>query len=303
MPDVSVIIVNWNTRDLLAPCIGSILQMGDSFDVEIVVVDNASTDGSTALLRQQFPSVKLVANNENVGFAQANNQGAAVSQGRYILLLNSDARLLPNALQHMVDVLESMPGVGLVGAQLQNPDGSFQASHSMFPGLWQEFLILSTLGRRLYGKWYPSHGPHDSLAPQLADYVEGACMLVRREAYQAVGGLDEAYFMYSEDVELCYALHQKGWQVCYQPAAQVVHLGGASSQNRRPERENDLYCSRVRFFQRHYGTIANNDLTAQIFAFTAIKSLAHKFLRLISHGRYGRTVVPLRRLAIRLRRV
>src|SRR5258708_15000138 len=106
--------------------------------------------------------------------------------------------------------------------------------------------------------------------------------------------------MYAEDVEICYGLRQKGWQVCYQPAALVVHLGGGSSQSRRPERESDLYCSRVRFFHRHYGAVATFVLTAQILAFTATKTLAHSVLRLISHGRYGRDVVPLGRLAVQL---
>ena len=303
MPDVSVIIVNWNTRVLVVECINSVLRTAGRLDLEIIVVDNASTDGSVAAVRRQFPSVTVIANSRNVGFACANNQGAVASHGRHLLLLNSDARLMPNALQSLVTTLEARPTVGLVGAQLRNADGSFQASHSSFPGLRQEFLILSSLGRRLYGQSYPSFGPGDSQGPVVADYVEGACMLVRREAYQTVGGLDEAYFMYAEDVELCYALKNCGWQVCYQPAALVVHLGGASSQNRRTERESDLYCSRVRFFQRHYGTAAAYALTAQIVAFTAVKLLAHSFLRLISHGRYGRRVVPLRQLALGLRRV
>jgi GT2 family glycosyltransferase len=137
----------------------------------------------------------------------------------------------------------------------------------------------------------------------MADYVEGACMLARREAYAAAGGLDEAYYMYAEDVELCYALKQAGWQVCYQPAAKVIHIGGASSRNRRPERESDLYCSRVRFFRRHYGSLAANILMAQIFSFTVSKVFAHRLVRFLSHGRYGRTVVPLRQLATGLRRV
>jgi len=303
MIDVSIIIVNWNTRDLLHDCIESALRTAGPLKVEIIVVDNASTDGSVAMVRRQYPFIKLIANSQNVGFARANNQAVAASRGQYLLLLNSDAHLLPNSLQSMAATLAAGPAVGLVGAQLRNSDGSFQASYSPFPGLWQEFLILSSLGRRLYGRWYPSRGPQDCQGPAVVGYVEGACMLVRREAYQAVGGLDEAYFMYAEDVEICYALRQKGWQVCYQPAALVVHLGGGSSQSRGPERESDLYCSRVRFFHRHYGIVAALALSAQILAFTAAKTLAYKFLRLISHGRYGRAVVPLGRLAFQLRHV
>ncbi len=297
-PEVSVIIVNFNTRDLLAVCLDSIKQTAANIDLEIIVVDNASTDGSLAMLQQKYPCVRRISNDSNVGFARANNQGAAASQGKYLLLLNSDARLTLNSLQSMLTLMEANAKVGLVGAQLRNPDGSFQASHSSFPNLWQEFLILSTLGRKLHGAWYPSHGPEDGGCPHGADYVEGACLLIRQQAYQAVGGLDEGYFMYSEDVELCYELREKGWQVWYQPQAQVIHLGGGSSQSRRPEREADLYCSRVRFFKRHYGRAAAYLLFGQMYAFTAVKILAHKALRLLSHGRHGRPVMPLRRLTI-----
>jgi len=300
MPDISIVIVSYNTCDLLEDCLDSITQTAGNLDLEIIVVDNASSDGSLAMLSQKFPCVRCLANQTNVGFARANNQGAAVSRGPYLLLLNSDTRLLPGALQSMLELMQANPQVGLVGATLRNVDGTFQASYTPFPGLLQEFLVLSTLGRRLYGPYFPSHGPEDGRCAHLADYnyVEGACMLIRREAYMLVGGLDEGYFMYSEDVDLCYALREKGWQVWFQPAAQVIHLGGGSSQHRRPEREADLYCSQVRFFQKHYGRAVAYLLFAQIYSFTATKILIHGLLRRISHGRYGRPVVPLRRLAI-----
>ena len=303
MPDVSIIVVNWNTHDLLADCLNSVAATAGELDLEIVVVDNASTDGSQAMVRQTFPHVRLIANAENVGFARANNQGLAACRGRYVLLLNSDALLTPNSLQTMLDLAESRPRVGIVGAHLRNRDGSFQASHSPFPNLWQEFLILSGIGRLLYGRWYPSHGPEENEGPQVVDYVEGACLLVRRAAFEQVGGLDEGYFMFSEEVDWCYAMREKGWQVWYQPEARVIHLGGGSSRNRRPQREADLYRSRIRFVRKHYGITAAWLLKAQIVGFTAIKSLGHGLLRRVSGGRYGRQVVSLRRLAVQLREV
>jgi len=303
MLDVSIIIVNWNTHDLLADCLNSVAATSGDLDLEIVVVDNASTDGSQAMVRQRFPHVRLIANAENVGFARANNQGLAACQGRYALLLNSDALLTTHALQAMLDLAESKPRAGMIGAHLRNRDGSFQASHSPFPNLWQEFLILSGLGRLLYGRWYPSRGPEESRGPQVVDYVEGACLLVRRAAFEQVGGLDEGYFMFSEEVDWCYAMREKGWQVWYQPAARVIHLGGGSSRNRRPQREGDLYRSRIRFVRKHYGATAAWLLKAQIVGFTAIKSMGHGLLRLVSGGRYGRQVVSLRRLAVQLREV
>jgi len=146
MLDVSIIVVNWNTHDLLADCLNSVAATSGDLNLEIIVVDNASTDGSQAMVQQRFPHVRLIANAENVGFARANNQGLAACQGRYALLLNSDALLTTHALQAMLDLAESKPRAGIIGAHLRNRDGSFQASHSPFPNLWQEFLILSGLG-------------------------------------------------------------------------------------------------------------------------------------------------------------
>lgn len=303
MLDLSVIIINWNTRDLLTDCVRSIYETIDLPALEVIVVDNASTDDSVAVIREQFPQVHLVENHENVGFARANNQGATISQGRYVLLLNSDARLLAGAANTMLDLAEANPRAGIIGAQLRNLDGSFQASHTPFPNLRQEFLILSGLGRLLSGRWYPSHGPEEDKGPQIVGYVEGACMLVRRAAFEQAGGLDESYFMYAEEVDWCYMMQEKGWQVWYQPAAHVTHVGGGSSGTRRTQREGDLYQSRVRFFRKHYGDTAAQLLKLQIYGFTAIKAAVHNLLRLTSGGRYGRQVIPLSYLSAKLRGV
>jgi N-acetylglucosaminyl-diphospho-decaprenol L-rhamnosyltransferase len=302
MSDVSIIIVNWNTRDLLADCLNSIMQTTGDLDVEIIVVDNGSTDDSQAMILRRFPLVRLLTNQENVGFAKANNQGMAVSSGRYMLLLNSDASLTPGALQALVHLADETPRAAIVGAQLLSPDGSFQASHTPFPNLWQEFLILSGIGRKLCGRWYPSRGSQEGKGPQAVGYVEGACMLVRREAFEDVGGLDEGYFMYAEEVDWCYAMQAKGWQVWYQPTAKVMHVGAGSSQNRRPQREADLYRSRVRFFRKRYGDMAAGLLKWQIYGFTVVKVIAHGLLCLVSGGRYGRPVASLHHMAVELKK-
>ena len=226
---VTVVIVTWNTHQLTTESVRSVLSNAAGQVSEIIVVDNASTDGTAERLAEHFPAVRLLRNARNVGFAAANNQGAAASSSEVLLLLNSDARLLPGALPAMLEILEREPRAAIVGARLINADGSFQASHSRFPTLLREYLILSGVGRLILGRRYPSRGPETERGPQAVDYVEGACLLVRRKAYQDVGGPDSAYFMYSEEVDLCYAVRQEGWQVWYQPAAAVVHLGGASS--------------------------------------------------------------------------
>jgi N-acetylglucosaminyl-diphospho-decaprenol L-rhamnosyltransferase len=303
MSDLSVVIVNWNTCQMLADCLDSIEATVQDLALEVIVVDNGSTDGSQAMVNERYPHVCLIQNEENVGFARANNQAVSVSMGSYALLLNSDAVLLDGAVQAMIDLAETKPRVGIVGAHLLNPDGSFQASHSPFPNLWQEFLILSGVGRMFLGRWYPSRGPDVDRGARKVDYVEGACLLVRREAYAEAGGLDEGYFMYAEEVDLCYTMRERGWQVWYQPAARVIHVGSGSSGNRRTKREADLYRSRVRFFRRHYGDRAARLLRVQILGFTAVKCVVHGLLARISGGRHGRPIVPLPDLAAQLRDV
>jgi hypothetical protein len=295
-PDVSVIVVNWNTRQLLADCLASLYETIRNLCIEVIVVDNGSSDGSVEMLRQRFPRVRLIANRENKGFTGANNQALDIFKGRYALLFNSDAVALPSAIEAMVHFADKHPKAGVVGAQLLNTDGTFQASHTDFPTLWQEFLILTALGRKLYGPWYPSHGPRDSQVATQGDYVEGACMLVRRKAFEAVGGLDEGYFMYAEEVDWCFRIKQAGWEVWYLPEAQIVHHGGASSRRQPTSKEARLYRSRVRFFRLHYGSAAAMRLKALIFALTLVKRLMHGTIKLFTRGRYGRDVVSWREL-------
>ncbi len=300
-PEVSVIVVNWNTRDLLERCLAAAQANAGRVSVELIVVDNASADGSAAMVRERFPGAHLILNSDNLGFARANNLGAAAAGGRYLLLINSDAFLTPGALEALVSLADAQPRAGLVGAQLRNADGTFQASHTPFPTLWREFLILTGLGRLVFGRQFPSRGPDDGLGPQRVDYVEGACLLARRDAYQAVGGLDEGYFMYAEEVDLCLSMRRHAWEVWYQPAARVTHLGGASSRARRPEQEGDLYVSRVRLFRKHYGALAADSLKALLYLATGTKLLMHGLLRRLSGGRVGRPVVSLAYLAAKFR--
>ena len=303
MLDLSIIVVNWNTKDLLSQCLQSIYETVSNLSFEVIVVDNASTDGSQAAIREQFPLTRLIENQKNEGFARANNQAMTASQGRYVLLFNSDAIATSGAIQSLVSLGDAEPRIGIIGAQLLNPDGSFQASYTPFPTLWQEFFVLTGLGRLLRGHWYPSRGPEEDKGPRMVDYVEGACLLVRRQAVEEVGGLDEGYFMYAEEVDWCYAMKRSGWQVWYQPAAKIIHLGGGSSKHRLPQREADLYRSRVRFFRKYYGDKAARLLKLQIYSLTASKVAFHGLLRLVSGRRHGRPVVSLGYLIEELEKV
>ncbi len=303
MVDLSVIILSWNTCAILEKCLVALEKFGDGIPFETLVVDNGSSDGSQEMVRSKFPKVSLYQSEKNLGFAGGNNRGIDLTDGAYILLLNSDAFFTEGALSALLKIIEQYPQAGIVGAQLVNPDGSFQASHSRFPGLWQEFLILSGLGRFFYGPFYPSRGPEVKKGPQKVDYVEGACLLVRREALENAGKLSEAFFMYAEEVDWCFAMKKAGWEVWYQPDARIIHLGGASSQNRRTSREGDLYRSRVIFFKMNYGPIKAFFLKWMILGSVWMKNLVHGLARLLSGGKKGRVVIPLRDVLEKLRGV
>jgi N-acetylglucosaminyl-diphospho-decaprenol L-rhamnosyltransferase len=294
MVDLSVIILSWNTCALLEKCLDALIKLGNGLPSEIMVVDNGSTDGSQEMVREKFPKVCLYQSEENLGFARGNNRGIDLTNGAYVLLLNSDAFLTEGALASLLRVVEQHPRAGIVGAQLINPDGSFQASHSHFPGLWQEFLILSGLGRLFFGRFYPSRGPEVKKGPKIVDYVEGACLLVRREAIESVGKIDPDFFMYSEEVAWCLDMRKAGWEVWYQPEARIIHVGGASSRNRRTSREGDLYRSRVIFFKKHYGPVKAFLLKWMIMASVGIKNIIHGLARGLSGGKKGRIVIPFR---------
>lgn len=253
---LSVVIVSWNTRTLLSACLLAVeqaVQAAAPLDVEVIVVDNGSTDGSLELLRERFPAVRLIANTENVGFARANNQGIAAATGDALLLLNSDAFLPRSALADMARFLDEHPGAGAAGCRLLNLDGSFQASYARFPTLWSEVALMAGLARRLIGPYAPSPSPVPGERAHPVDWVAGAAIFARRAALVAVGGFDPGFFMYSEETDLCRRLWQAGRQVWYAPEIAVFHVGGGSTRQRRTANYVQLYRSKVRYFEIAYG--------------------------------------------------
>jgi N-acetylglucosaminyl-diphospho-decaprenol L-rhamnosyltransferase len=303
MIDLSVIILSWNTCGLLEKCLDALVRFGKGIPVEILVVDNGSTDGSQAMVSDKFPEVCLYQSEENLGFSRGNNRGIDLTSGAYVLLLNSDAFITEGALAALMRIIEQHPKAGIVGAQLVNPDGSFQASHSLFPGLWQEFLILTGLGRFFFGRYYPSRGPEVKKGPQIVDYVEGACLLVRREAIESAGRLSNDFFMYAEEVDWCFAMNKTGWEVWYQPDARIIHLGGGSSHNRRTSREGDLYRSRVIFFRKNHGPFKAFILKWMIVVSVGIKNIFHSIVRFLSRGKKGRIIIPFHDVLEKMRGV
>lgn len=258
--DLSIIIVNWNTRDLLARCLESVIlgtgELGSPI-TEVIVVDNASSDGSAAMVRRDFPGVQLIENSENVGFARANNLGIVLATGRYVLLLNSDTLLPQGILESLLAFADAHPQAGIVGAKLVNLDDSFQAGPNRFPTLAS--VVLESWGviqRITRNPYYPSFLPQRSSVPQECDWVGGACLLARRVAIEQVGLLDEAFFMNSEEVDWCYRMRQGGWEVWYTPASSVIHLGGASANRSTAMQRIRNNRGKVLFLSKHHGALA-----------------------------------------------
>lgn len=254
MIDLSVILVNWNTRQILQDCLESIYAQTKGISLEVIVVDNASTDGSAEMVRTLYKDVRLIVNNANRGFAAANNQGIAWAQGTYILLLNSDTVVLDNALYKAVEFAQRHPEAGIVGCRVLNADRSLQPSCFMWPSLLNLFLLTTYLSRlfkrsRFFGRermtWW------DRSDEREVEVVTGCFLLMRRRVIDSIGVLDEDYFMYGEETDFCYRAHEAGWRIMFTPEAEIVHLGGASSKQVRPEMMLQLRGSILLFFKKH----------------------------------------------------
>ncbi len=257
-PVVSIVIASWNTRDLLGACLRTVASESRAFpagSVEVIVTDNASTDGTCQMVEESHPQVLLIRNPDNLGFAAATNQGLRRGRGRYALMLNPDTELAPGTLGAMIAFLEQTPSAGAAGACLLSPDGSLQASASPMPGLLREVWRLFHLDRLLPLSRYPLQGWVDG-GPRRVDVAQGACLMLRQAALDQVGLLDEAYFMYTEEVDLCCRLGRSGWQVFWLPAVKVLHHGGQSTRQQRAEMFLRLYESKVLFFRKNRGRLA-----------------------------------------------
>lgn len=253
---LSVIILNWNTREFLVACLASMQYAAQRADYEIIVVDNASADGSASMVREQFPWVHLLAQNENLGFSKGNNVGIAASQGDYVLLLNSDTEVRDDALERMCTYMDEYRDVGALGPQLLNPDGTVQLSCRRFPSyrtaLFHRYSLLTRLfPRNRYSSEYlmTETGHKETME---VDWVSGACILVRRKVIAQVGVLDEEFFMYAEDVDWCYRMHRAGWKIVYFPGAKVMHHIGRSSRKMPVKTTYERHRSMWLFYKKHY---------------------------------------------------
>ncbi|MGE5601766.1 MAG: glycosyltransferase family 2 protein [Nitrososphaerales archaeon] len=254
--DLSVVIVTWNVRKLLAACLAALPAATDGVMTEVIVVDNSSTDGTAEWLAAELPTVQLLVNQENAGFARANNQGLARGQGRYSVLLNPDTEPRPASLTQMVNFMDAHPRAGAASPRLLAPGGRPQPY--AYGGDPTPLYLFRRALAHLRGAYLHDWGV---ARPLQIDWVSGACLVARREAVQQVGGLDEAMFMYFEDNDWCRRLRLAGWQVWYNPGAEVVHIGGASL-NQNPQARAAYYRSLAYFYTKHYGLVAGMIMAA-----------------------------------------
>jgi GT2 family glycosyltransferase len=276
--DVSIVIVNTNTRELLKQCIDSILDNTTGLEYEIIVVDNHSADGSSEMITAEFPSVRLIQNDSNLGFPASNNRGFAVSSGRYVLALNPDTVVLGDALSSMVSFMDEHAECGACGCKLLNGDGSLQPSWENFPSMLSEIFYETPLNRIFpHRKRRKSNGAYD------VDWVSGACLMVRRQTLEEVGVFDERFSpIYSEETDWCYRIKAGGWKIYYVPEPEIIHLSGQTTKKKPIWFYLQLQRSKYLFFRKHRGV-----LYAETYRFLRIVICAVKLcldsLRSLTH--------------------
>ena len=257
-PDVSIVTVSWNVKDMLLECIKSIYEKTKNYSFEMIIVDNDSRDGTMDAVAEKYPEIKLIRNNFNGGIAVANNQGINASKGRFVCLLNPDTYLINNAIDILIKYLEDNSTVSAVGPKSNNPGEVIETNfYDRFPSLWTMFKDMSTLSARfpnsrIFGKYYFGNWNFDS--ERHVVHLATACMVLRREVIDNVGIMDEQFFMYSDDLDFCYRITKSGRKIMYFPDAEIFHHKGASS---KQNHEIPLHVrqSFYKYFVKHYGVV------------------------------------------------
>lgn len=255
---LSVLLVNYNDKKHLAPCLTSLKGQLEGIPHEIIVVDNNSSDGSQKFIQESYPDVRLLCNSENVGFARANNRGLQECRGEFILLLNTDTVVMPDAIDILMTAIRSSPGTGAVGPALLMKEGQYQVSFgrkvSFFPELFQKGFL-----NHFYRIWLKI-----SRRPRTVGWLSAACLLSKRRVLQEVGFFDEVFFLYFEDIDLCLRIRKSGYSLFYQPRARVFHVGGATTAGMKWLSRFHYRKSQLQFYRKHNSRTANLLLRAYL---------------------------------------
>lgn len=298
-PDVSVVIINWNVRDLLVQCLRSLQVALAGVQHEIIVVDNGSVDHSAQVVKQEYPDVRLIANKENIGFARANNLAIRECKGRHLLLLNPDTIVFPDTVQQMVAFMERRPDAGIGGCRQIYSDGEWQPTCHRMITLRREAIVAMGLAK-MFPQWV-DYGdlPQKAREPFPVDWVGGACLIGRHDLIQRVGLLDENLFMYAEDADLCHRVGGLGYSVYYLPNISIIHHRGQSASRSSQLPISPAYSILVQQFiakryviRKHYGELRGFLYYGLIIVELVRRLLQHSLASLLRHSRSSRSVSP-----------
>ncbi len=281
MLDLSVAIVNTNTKELAANCLDSLYKNTRRIGFEVFVVDNNSRDGSREMLEKRFPQVKLISNKENRGFSGATNQALKQAEGRYSLLLNPDTLILEGSIDKMVQFMDEHPEAGALGCKLLNPDGTLQPSCKSFPSflnLFFEALFLDKLfpRSRVFGGYYMSYWNHDDLRE--VDQPMGSCLMVRKEVIAKVGLIDEQFFCFFDEVDWCYRMKKEGYRIFFTPQAEIIHYRGQTFKRMPLRAFWYWHRSLLRYYRKHFPRIPSFLVSLCVISMVSLKFLIVIFL-------------------------
>jgi len=253
--DISIIIVNWNTKELLLQCLNSIIQEKNGIELEIIVVDNASTDGSAGEVRNQYSTVKVIQNDTNLGFAKGNNIGIKQSSGRYICLINSDVIVMSECFRKMIVHMDANPSIGMLGPRLLWPDSSLQPSCKNFPSVWNNLCMALGLNRlfphsKLLNGEHMQYFAHNVISN--VDALAGAFLMVRKAVIDKVGTLDEDFFIFGEEIDWAKRIHDAGYEIIFFPYAEAIHFVAASSSKEPIKFYKELHRSKLKYWKKHH---------------------------------------------------
>jgi GT2 family glycosyltransferase len=279
MTNLSIVIVSWNAKAYVLECLQSLLVQSECIPLEIIAIDNASTDGTVEMIRNQFPHVRLIENGANLGFARANNIGIKLASGKYICLINSDVNVPPDCLPKMYRYMEQHPDIGLLGPKMLGVDGRARRSGMRFPSIWNTFLRALAVdslfrGSRVFGGFLMTDFQFDQTRDM--DVLNGWFWMARREALNQVGLLDERFFIYGEDLDWCKRFHLAGWRIVFYSEAEALHYGGASSSNAPLRFFIEMMRADLQYWKKYHGRVS-------LFFYVSAVWLNH-FIRAVSWG-------------------
>jgi len=295
MIDVSIIIVSWNVEDLLMQCLATLHEGSITFDdndmgkyrAEIIIVDSASHDSTVQRVRDMYPHVILLAQDDNVGFTKGNNIGLREAHGRHLFLLNPDTEIVGDVIPRLIEYLDENEAVGIVGPHTLNTDGTTQSSkrrfHNRMTGFFESTWLQPFAPKTLLQDFYAEDIADDAIAP--VDWVQGSALMARREVYEQIGGLDEGYIMYSEEMDWCKQAKDAGWQVYYVGDVQIIHHGGKSSDQAGAWKHIHFQKSKLRYFRKTYGNLFAQLLRTFLFISYSWQLIVESLKGLLGHKR------------------